>query len=74
MIRALREKQISGVAVDVFDREPASTEEDSAFLAEDTSGLNLTLSPHMAYYSTKKAMVKDHIKNFVSGNHTNFEV
>ncbi|OTB12492.1 hypothetical protein K445DRAFT_369360 [Daldinia sp. EC12] len=79
VIHALRQKQISGVAVDVFEKEPACTEEDSAFLAANTAGLNLTLSPHVGYYSTKtvltmEAMVKEHIKNFVSGNYINFVV
>ncbi|KAI1393506.1 D-isomer specific 2-hydroxyacid dehydrogenase [Hypoxylon trugodes] len=78
VIRALREKRISGVAVDVYDREPACTEEDSAFLADDTKDLNLTLSPHVGYFSTKtvltmKSMVKEHIKNLVLGNYDNFE-
>lgn len=78
VLEALREKSISGVAVDVYDREPASTEDDSAFLFPDTKDLNLTLSPHVGYFSTKtvltmKAMVKDHIKNYVSGDFANFE-
>ncbi|KAH9998198.1 D-isomer specific 2-hydroxyacid dehydrogenase [Xylariaceae sp. FL0662B] len=78
IIRALREKRISGAAVDVYDQEPASTEEDSAFLAQDTTDLNLTFSPHVGYFSTKtvltmKAMVKEHIRNFISGNYANFE-
>ncbi|KAI2631185.1 D-isomer specific 2-hydroxyacid dehydrogenase [Xylaria nigripes] len=73
VVQALREKRISGVAVDVFEREPASTEEDSALLAEDTKDLNLIVSSHLGYYSegtftTVKAMVNEHIKNFVLGN------
>ncbi|KAI1340624.1 D-isomer specific 2-hydroxyacid dehydrogenase [Xylariaceae sp. FL0016] len=36
LIQALREKSISGAAVDVYDSEPASSEKDSALLAEDT--------------------------------------
>ncbi|KAI1300900.1 D-isomer specific 2-hydroxyacid dehydrogenase [Xylaria venustula] len=79
VIKALREHRISGAAADVFDQEPASTAEDSAFLAENTKALNLTLSPHVGYFSTKtmvtmKAMVREHIKNFVSGDFRKFEI
>ncbi|KAJ8110569.1 hypothetical protein ONZ43_g5836 [Nemania bipapillata] len=79
VIKALREQRISGAAADVFDREPASTEEDSAFLAEDTKALNLTLSPHLGYFSSKtlvtmKAMVREQIKKFIEGDFRNFEV
>ncbi|OTA98453.1 hypothetical protein M426DRAFT_17389 [Hypoxylon sp. CI-4A] len=79
VLEALRANQISGVAVDVFDREPACDAADSAFLAAGTEGLNLTLSPHVGYFSTKtvltmKAMVKAHIRNFVSGDYANFVV
>lgn len=78
VIQALREKRISGVAVDVFDREPASTEDDSAFLAVNTKDLNITFSPHVGYFSTKtvltmRLMVKEHIKNYVAENYANFE-
>lgn len=79
VIKALGEQRISGAATDVFDREPASTEEDSAFLAESTKDLNLTFSPHVAYFSTKtvltmKAMVREQIKNFIDGDFRKFEV
>jgi glycerate dehydrogenase len=78
VIKALSEQRISGAAVDVFEHEPASTEEDSGFLAESTKDLNLTLSPHVGYFSTKtmltmKEMVRKHIKNFATGNFSNFE-
>ncbi|KAI0466949.1 D-isomer specific 2-hydroxyacid dehydrogenase [Xylaria cf. heliscus] len=79
VIKALREQRISGAAADVFDQEPASTEEDSAFLAENTKDLNLTFSPHVGYFSTKtvvtmKAMVREQIKNFIDGDFRKFEV
>ncbi|KAH9908390.1 D-isomer specific 2-hydroxyacid dehydrogenase [Xylariomycetidae sp. FL2044] len=79
VVRALRGGQISGAAVDVYDREPAGTAEDSAFLAEDTRDMNLTFSPHVGYFSMKtvltmKAMVKEHIKNFVGGKYDGFVV
>ncbi|KAK5632136.1 hypothetical protein RRF57_007851 [Xylaria bambusicola] len=79
VVKALRERRISGVAADVFDQEPASTEEDSAFLAEDTKDLNLTFSPHVGYFSTKtmatmKDMVRERIKWFINGDFSKFEV
>jgi len=78
VVQALREKRISGAAVDVFDQEPASTAKDSAFLADDTRDLNLTFSPHVGYFSTKtmstmKSMVKQKIKDYVSGDWSDFE-
>ncbi|KAI0399285.1 D-isomer specific 2-hydroxyacid dehydrogenase [Xylaria palmicola] len=79
VVRALCERRISGAAADVFDREPASTEDDSAFLAADTRDLNLTFSPHVGYFSTKtvvtmKAMVRERIRSFVDGDFSKFEV
>ncbi|KAI0391185.1 D-isomer specific 2-hydroxyacid dehydrogenase [Xylariaceae sp. FL0594] len=79
VVEALRSKQISGVAVDVFDEEPATSAKDSAFLAEDTRDLNLTFSPHVGYNSTQtisimKSMVKQKIKQYVSGDSTGFAV
>ncbi|KAI0505914.1 D-isomer specific 2-hydroxyacid dehydrogenase [Xylaria bambusicola] len=79
VVKALRERRISGAAADVFDQEPASTEGDSAFLAEDTKDLNLTFSPHVGYFSTKtmvimKDMVRERIKWFVDGDFSKFEV
>ena len=82
LVRALREKKISGAAVDVFDREPASGVEDSdLFLLADgeaAADLNLTFSPHVGYFSTKtlrtmRAMVKGHIKSHVVGDYSKFE-
>ncbi|KAK6199746.1 poly(A)-specific ribonuclease [Pestalotiopsis sp. IQ-011] len=82
LVRALREKRISGAAVDVFDREPASSVEDSdLFLlgeGEEAADLNLTFSPHVGYFSTKtlrtmRVMVKGHIKSHVEGDYSKFE-
>ncbi|KAI1463529.1 uncharacterized protein F4812DRAFT_468625 [Daldinia caldariorum] len=79
-VRALRETCISGAAVDVSDREPACAEDDSAFLAADAAGLNLTpaVAMHVGYCSTKtvlamEAMAKKHIKNVIPGDYRNFE-
>lgn len=62
VIKALRKQRILGAAADVFDQEPADTKENNAFLAEDVKDLNLTLSPHVGYFSlntvlTMKVMV-----------------
>ncbi|KAI0193453.1 D-isomer specific 2-hydroxyacid dehydrogenase [Astrocystis sublimbata] len=79
VIRALRERRISGAAVDVYELEPASKEEHSAYLAENTKDLNLTFSPHVGYFSTKtvvtmKSMVRERIRSFLDGNFEKFEV
>ncbi|KAF3015108.1 hypothetical protein E8E14_012724 [Neopestalotiopsis sp. 37M] len=78
VVGALRDRRISGLAVDVFDSEPASSAEDSALLAAEARDLNIILSPHVGYFSTKtvltmKAMVRDHIKSFVEGDYSKFE-
>ncbi|ETS74446.1 hypothetical protein PFICI_14312 [Pestalotiopsis fici W106-1] len=78
VVAALRARRISGVAVDVFDQEPASSAEESALLAEDTRDLNIIFSPHVGYLSTKtiltmKTMVNGHIKSFVQGDYSKFE-
>ncbi|KAI0112399.1 D-isomer specific 2-hydroxyacid dehydrogenase [Nemania sp. FL0031] len=76
-VKALRKDLISGVTVDMFDHEPASTAEDSAFFAEDSKDLNLTFSPRVGYLSTQavvtmKMMVRTCIKSFVAGNFDDF--
>lgn len=52
LVTALKEQRIAGAATDVFDTEPASPET-SPLLREDTKGLNLTVSPHMAWLAER---------------------
>ncbi|OKL63730.1 hypothetical protein UA08_00905 [Talaromyces atroroseus] len=78
LLQALKDRSIHGAATDVFAVEPASAET-SPLLAEDTSGLNLTLSPHVAWCADKTAknyasMSPMNVMNFLLGSPTNLVV
>jgi lactate dehydrogenase-like 2-hydroxyacid dehydrogenase len=62
---ALRERRIWGVATDVFEVEPAGSDQDSALLAAAAEGLNVTLSPHVAWCADQ---TKINIAEVVTGN------
>ncbi|EXF74531.1 D-isomer specific 2-hydroxyacid dehydrogenase [Colletotrichum fioriniae PJ7] len=49
LVAALREGRISGAATDVYEIEPAGSGRDSVLLGEEAKGLNLTLTPHLAW-------------------------
>jgi len=52
LVKALREEWIEGAATDVFVEEPAGAENSVLVRAlRDYPGLNLTLSPHLAWYA-----------------------
>ncbi|KAL1651555.1 hypothetical protein SLS61_005508 [Didymella pomorum] len=53
LVQALKEKRIAGYATDVFQVEPAGGPEDTPLLAEDAKDLNITLSPHLAWFSQR---------------------
>lgn len=53
LVQALKEKRIAGYATDVFQVEPAGGPEDTPLLAEDARDLNITLSPHLAWFSQR---------------------
>lgn len=78
LLQALKDRNIHGAATDVFAVEPASAET-SPLLAEDTSALNLTLSPHTAWCADKTAknyaaMSPMNVMNFLLGRPTNLVV
>ncbi|KAK3377359.1 glycerate dehydrogenase [Lasiosphaeria ovina] len=50
LVAALKMGKIAGAATDVFLAEPAGPE-NSVLLAEDTAGLNLVVTPHVAWVS-----------------------
>jgi lactate dehydrogenase-like 2-hydroxyacid dehydrogenase len=75
LLQALKEKSIFGAATDVFGSEPASAET-SPLLAEDTRNLNLTTSPHLAWYANKTmknylTISPSNVHNFLLGKPTN---
>lgn len=53
LVRALKEQHLAGYATDVYQIEPAGGPEDSPLLAEDAKDLNITLSPHLAWFSQR---------------------
>ncbi|PYH48355.1 D-isomer specific 2-hydroxyacid dehydrogenase family protein [Aspergillus saccharolyticus JOP 1030-1] len=52
LVKALKEDRITGAATDVFFQEPASPD-NSPLLAEGTAGLNLIVTPHLAWLAQR---------------------
>ena len=79
IIEALRTGQIAGYATDVFETEPAEGAKDSPLLAPEARDLNLTLSPHLAWFGERTRtnlikMLKDNIELFIAGTPQNLVV
>ncbi len=53
VVQALQEKRIAGYATDVYRVEPAGGSDDTPLLANDAKDLNITLSPHLAWFSQR---------------------
>jgi phosphoglycerate dehydrogenase-like enzyme len=53
LLKALKEGQIAGAATDVFEVEPAEGANDSPLLSAEARDLNLTLSPHVAWFGER---------------------
>jgi glycerate dehydrogenase len=73
IIAALKARTIAGYATDVFPVEPA-TKENSLLLSSDIP--NLTLSPHLAWYSSEsierqQASIQAIVEGFTNGNCVN---
>lgn len=71
VVEAVKSRQIAGAAFDVFEREPAG-KETSPLLADDTAGLNLTLTPHTAWLAnttmvTLQTMVREIVEGWCAG-------
>ncbi|KAH8698567.1 D-isomer-specific 2-hydroxyacid dehydrogenase family protein [Talaromyces proteolyticus] len=78
LVQALKDRSIFGAATDVFGTEPASAE-NSPLLADGTTDLNLTTSPHLAWYADKTmenylTTTPTNIRNFFLGSPTNLVV
>lgn len=76
VVQALRERRISGYATDVFQVEPAGGPQDSPLLEEDTKGLNITMSPHVAWFAQRTIknlgdILKATVQGWVSGQEIN---
>ena len=79
VVQALKEKRISGYATDVFQVEPAGGPEDTPLLEEDTKDLNITMSPHLAWFSARTIknlgdILKETVEAWASGNAINVVV
>jgi glycerate dehydrogenase len=76
IVTALREGQIAGYATDVFEVEPAEGAKDSPLLASEAKDLNITLSPHVAWFGEKTKsnlvkMLKENIELYIAGTPQN---
>jgi glycerate dehydrogenase len=79
VIAALRNGTIAGYATDVFEVEPAEGAKDSPLLAPDAKDLNLTLTPHVAWFGERtrqslRKMLKENIEMFMMGTPQNVVV
>lgn len=76
VVKALEEGQIAGYATDVFDKEPVEGPEDSVLLSERARDLNITVSPHLAWFSQRTLknlgqILKDTVEAYVEGKPIN---
>ncbi|KIW01845.1 uncharacterized protein PV09_06694 [Verruconis gallopava] len=76
IVTALKEGLIAGYATDVFEIEPAEGAKDSPLLAPDVQSLNLTFSPHAAWFGERTrhnliTMLKANIEAFIAGTPQN---
>lgn len=72
LVAALREGRISGAATDVYEIEPAGSGRDSVLLGEEAKGLNLTLTPHLAWCADQtrvniRRVVGENVRLFFGG-------
>ncbi|KAF4775087.1 D-isomer specific 2-hydroxyacid dehydrogenase [Colletotrichum scovillei] len=72
LVAALREGRISGAATDVYEVEPAGSGRDSVLLGEEARGLNLTLTPHLAWCADQtrvniRRVVGENVRLFFGG-------
>jgi lactate dehydrogenase-like 2-hydroxyacid dehydrogenase len=73
LVAALQERRIYGYGTDVYQIEPAGNEADSVLLGQDLKGLNLVLTPHLAWYGdttmvNMRGFLKGHVENFAKGS------
>jgi phosphoglycerate dehydrogenase-like enzyme len=76
VVAALRDGHIAGYATDVFENEPVEGPNDSPLLGENTEDLNITVSPHLAWFSQRTfsnlgQILKDTVEAWVCGKEIN---
>ncbi|KAF4807328.1 Glycerate dehydrogenase [Colletotrichum siamense] len=72
LLEALKEGRLYGAATDVYEVEPAGSGADSVLLGEEARGVNLTLSPHLAWCADQtrvniRRVVGENLRGFVRG-------
>ncbi|GKT55763.1 glycerate dehydrogenase [Colletotrichum tofieldiae] len=73
LLSALKAGKVAGAATDVFEVEPAGSGKDSVLLGEEARGVNLTLTPHLAWCADQtrvniRRVVGENLKMFVRGD------
>lgn len=53
VVQALKERRIAGYATDVYQVEPVGGPGDTPLLREDAKDLNITLTPHLAWFAQR---------------------
>lgn len=79
VVQALKDKQIAGYATDVYHVEPLDGPEDTPLLAEDAKDLNITMTPHLAWFSQRTLknlgnILKDTVESWAKGEEINLVV
>jgi lactate dehydrogenase-like 2-hydroxyacid dehydrogenase len=79
VVQALKDDKIAGYATDVFEKEPAQGPEDTPLMSEEAKELNITLSPHLAWFAARTlknlgGILKDTIEAWVEGKELNVVV
>lgn len=76
VLDALKRKRIAGYATDVYQVEPVGGPEDTPLLSDDAKDLNITLSPHLAWFSQRTIknlgeILQETVEGWVSGHEIN---
>lgn len=79
LVSAVENRDIFGYATDVFAKEPPANEEDSPLLSERAKQLNITCTPHVAWYTNKtmenyRDALKANVEGWLKGRASNVVV
>lgn len=78
-LHAVKEGKIAGIATDVLAVEPAGGAEDSPLLSEEAKTLNITVTPHLAWFSQRTLVnlgriLKETVEAYCKGEPINIVV
>ncbi|KAF2728600.1 hypothetical protein EJ04DRAFT_516474 [Polyplosphaeria fusca] len=76
LLKALSDGRIAGYGTDVFEKEPAEGPDDSILLTNEAKDLNITMSPHLAWFSQRTManlgqILKNTVEAWVHGTELN---